>query len=562
MKNKFTIFFLLILPVLFFITSYLLKEYQGPYYTNSQYDPGYVYLISSLNLSQMSGYGVGHIDHPGTPVQVIGAVVIKLGYLFSGSDDNMVKDVLMNPEKYMSEINYVFLFINCIGLFILGLAAYKAYSNVSVSLLMQLTPFTSISILSLSTLVRPENFMIFIVCIFISALILFVNEIEMNPKKNMRYLMLLGIISGLGLASKITFFPLILIPLMLFRGIKYKLIYLLIIAISFIIFVIPAVSAYNINYFIEWVFNLFLYSKKYGRGEPTIIDSNSFLYNIRRIISKEFIFDIAYFMICLSLFVCLIPRAGNYFAKFKNEFLKNTGNRLKRIKIGFTDDTKFRLVLGLFLTMTLQVLIVAKHYGENYMFPALILSVYAMITSFTVMSDALPSKLNHAKMKIVYTLVLILITLFALRSFYTYGSYLKNLTAETNKVLNYLKENSGDAVLISSHHVPSPEFALFTGTGYAVSQRENYNSILNEKYPAGYFNLNNSCYTFGSDSVNAVNDFKTAGKVLYLSSGEDYVEQFKKVLNTKYGISNAVFEKKFSNSKGEMVYEIKFGNFE
>lgn len=560
MKNKYTIFVLLILPVILFITSYLLKESQGPYYTNSQYDPGYVYLISSLNLSQMSGYGVGHIDHPGTPVQVIGAAVIKLSYVISGSEDNMVKDVLMNPEKYMSEINYVFLFINCIGLFILGLAAYKAYSNVSVSLLMQLTPFTSVSILSLSTLVRPENFMIFIVCIFISALILFVNEREMNPKKNMRYLILLGIISGLGLAAKITFFPLILIPLMLFQGIKHKLIYFLIIAFSFLIFVIPAVSAYNINYFIEWVFNLFIYSKKYGRGEPTIIDSNSFLYNIRRIISREFIFDIAYFFICLSLLVCLIPRTGNYLIKLKNEFLKNTGTRLKRINIGFTDDTKFRLVLGLFLTMTLQVLIVAKHYGENYMFPALILSVFAVITSLSVMQESMPDKLNYAKMKIIHVLVLILISVFTLRSVYSYVSHLKNLTAETNKIIKYLDENSGNSIIVSSHHVPSQEFALFTGTGYAVSQRKNYNSILSEKYPSNYFYLSNGCYSFGSDTANVVNDLKTADKVLYLSSGEDYVEQFKKALNTKYGISNAAFVKKFSNGNGEMVYEIRFGN--
>lgn len=560
MKNKNVHFVFLIIPLVFFIYSSSLKEYQGPYYTNSLYDPSYVYLISSLNLAQMSGYGVGHIDHPGTPVQIIGAVILKLSFLFGGNDETMVNEVLMNPEKYMSLIEFVFLIINCIGLFILGLVSYKIYSRVSVSMLLQLTSFTSVTILALTTLLRPENFLIFVVCIFISALILFVNEKNLNAKKYFRYLILLGVISGLGIATKITFFPLLIVPLFLFREVKFKLFFIISVIISFIVFTIPAISSHNVFYFGEWVYNLFIHNKKYGKGESTIIDFNSYLYKIKMIINKEWIFDLAYFMNFLAILIYLISRSGNYMTQSANKFLKIAGNLVNHLNLKTIKESDFRLVTGLFLAMSLQILIVAKHFGDYYMFPALLLSVFSIFISISVFSESLQIKLLLKNMSTVYFSILILIFVYGTLSFYSYGNYLKNLTSESNKMIDFMKNYSGQNIVVSTHHVPGPEFALFTGTSYAMSQRVRYNSILYSKYPMDYFYQDNDCYSFNPDTSVIRDSFKSADKIILLCGGEDYAEGFKILLNKKFEYSNAVFEKIFRNGNGEMVYEINLNN--
>ncbi|MFZ1459862.1 MAG: hypothetical protein WAU38_03605, partial [Ignavibacteria bacterium] len=128
MNNKIKYSLLIVLPVILFITAHILKVVQGPYYLNF-YDPSYVYLINSLNLAQLSGYGVGHFDHPGTTVQVLGAVAVKLFYFLTNNNQDIVNDVLSRPESYLFFMNKFFVFLNCTALFFVGYFTLKVTGN-------------------------------------------------------------------------------------------------------------------------------------------------------------------------------------------------------------------------------------------------------------------------------------------------------------------------------------------------------------------------------------------------------------------------------------------------
>ena len=52
-----------------------------PYFLD--YDPEYAYLLNSLNLLEMSV--PGHFDHPGTPLQEFGALVLLVQWLAGGA---------------------------------------------------------------------------------------------------------------------------------------------------------------------------------------------------------------------------------------------------------------------------------------------------------------------------------------------------------------------------------------------------------------------------------------------------------------------------------------------
>ncbi|NLG19040.1 MAG: hypothetical protein GX556_17085 [Fibrobacter sp.] len=64
----------IILISLFVIMQF--KIAAGPFWLGQNSDPDYQYLLNSLNIAQ--GKGVGHTDHPRTPVQISGAILLKL----------------------------------------------------------------------------------------------------------------------------------------------------------------------------------------------------------------------------------------------------------------------------------------------------------------------------------------------------------------------------------------------------------------------------------------------------------------------------------------------------
>src|SRR5262245_51688104 len=62
-------------PVLFALTVLALKEARGPFWYGKNSDPDYAYLFNSLVVAQVRS--PGHIDHPGTTLQVFGALVLR-----------------------------------------------------------------------------------------------------------------------------------------------------------------------------------------------------------------------------------------------------------------------------------------------------------------------------------------------------------------------------------------------------------------------------------------------------------------------------------------------------
>lgn len=73
-----------------------------PYFLD--HDPEYAYLLNALNLLELSV--PGHFDHPGTPLQAFGAVVLLLQWLAGGAGPaGLAESVLLDPERYLAGIN-------------------------------------------------------------------------------------------------------------------------------------------------------------------------------------------------------------------------------------------------------------------------------------------------------------------------------------------------------------------------------------------------------------------------------------------------------------------------
>jgi hypothetical protein len=67
-------------------------------------DPDYGYLLNSLRI--LEGMAPTHIDHPGTTLQVWGALVIRVIFFFHPTSLGLVDAVLSQPYSYLRGISY------------------------------------------------------------------------------------------------------------------------------------------------------------------------------------------------------------------------------------------------------------------------------------------------------------------------------------------------------------------------------------------------------------------------------------------------------------------------
>jgi hypothetical protein len=519
-----------------------LADAQGPYYFNN-YDPTYVYLINSLNLAQLSGYGVGHFDHPGTTVQVMGALVVKIYYsVCNNPDTDIASDVLKRPESYLYVLNKTFLAINCVALFMLGLFTFKVTNNFILGLSVQLSPFASMKNFYGLILVTPENLLVTISIFITGLLIYYLFKIDPDRKIPFGFIIAFAVICGFGLATKLNFIPVCLIPILLIKGVKNKIIWFSLTIVSFCIFVFPALSNYSA--FAKWIGDLFLHSGRYGKGPSNVVDTTSFFINLKSIFGKDILFTIAYFSALLTLIL-------NIF-----------NNRKSSNQYDIFDKKVSNVLTAVVMTMTLQVLLVAKHYYQYYMIPSFMLIMLSILLTVLVLARIFfKMKLETLAVRNANIFILIVISVWSFLQMVSYFDDLKERTIETLKIENYIDETYRDALISPVFTSSSLDCARIFAAGYAGSQIRRYNSILMniQREHIVYNPWANAVYRISRD-IDVRKILLSSNKIVLQIGLFGSPEGITESINQICGVKNSSFEKKFENSIGESIYEVKVGN--
>ena len=95
--------FIFILPLIILISSFLLRSASGPFWQYA--DPSYIYLLNGLTIFQ--GHPPFDVRHPGTPLQIIIAIMIWIFNLGRPTHE-AVTQVLIDPELFLFAV-YVLL---------------------------------------------------------------------------------------------------------------------------------------------------------------------------------------------------------------------------------------------------------------------------------------------------------------------------------------------------------------------------------------------------------------------------------------------------------------------
>lgn len=530
MKKHYII--LIILPFFFILFSLLLRKTEGPYY-NSLADPSYAYLINSLSLAQMNGSHIGHVDHPGTPLQITGAVTVKLLYTFSREKEDISEDVLYRPEVYITAIDYTLILLDAIGLYIMGLIIFSVKKNIFISLFFQTVPFVSMKLLEVFSQVKTETFAFFFIVIMISLMIKYVYD---PPESINSFIFLTGVLCGLILATKISFVCIALIPFIMYPGIKKKILFAVTSAGSFILFVLPAVS--NVNYFLNWVAKLIMYNDRYGKGNETIINSDSYLTNIAKIINNERFFAAVYLMVLIIIIISFLT--------------KKKAEADGKVNLS---ETKF--LYALLAAMTLHVLLVAKHFSNRYMFPAIILAVPGLFLVIYILYNRFLSGLNA---KLIFGALFLFTMIYGAYNSRKIIAKTKTRVSETVKLNNFLKSEFPEADIILSSGVSNEYTGLILAYFYSGDNvRDNYSRIITGRFPeqTWYDIFHDNLFSL-TGKFAAVESLKSGKTVLFQTMDEVYNDKFTENLKTRFDMKNISLTKVYSNDNGELLYKINY----
>jgi hypothetical protein len=441
---------LLVLPALLIFVACSIRTTSGPYWYSENLDPSYAYLMNSLNIANL--HRPNHIDHPGTPVQTIGAIVIKAKNL-GANESSLARTVLQNPDIYLRLINNLFIFLASVCLLGGGYVVFRITGDLFSAIVLQSTPFLSATTMQGLYGVRPEPLFVSLSILF-SVLILLTLKFE-TRKHALKFSLAFGFLAGLGMAAKINFLPLLLIPLILLSSWKWRAVYVLTTGMAFLFFILPILAPGHLMRFFGFAVAISTHTGRYGTGAAGIVSPGDFARNAVNLMRTDWLF----FLIMAAGAVLLITKSGRA--------------RLK--------GARYKILLAVTLTQFLQFLIVAKHPSSHYLIPAMGLMGVDLIVVFDAWRET--SVTNRMR----WTVLAIICAGFgtvAILSLIKQHDELRTLATRQRGAYQITQNEFRGRRVVDYYSASSEPYALKFGVEYSGNL---YVSTLQELYPGSLF---------------------------------------------------------------------------
>lgn len=500
---------LLPLPLLLLAVEEGIQRAHGPYWACLNFDPDYQYLLNGVNVAR--GRVVGHVDHPGTPVQILNGVLLRAFHAVSG-EGTLEEDVLADPERHLLRLQRAYRGLYAAGLFLLGSLALARTGRLAPAILLQATPLLSGESLYALCRVSPETGLL----LAGEALALLVvlarahpvadftgrpepaaaepprpepgdaagrRARDSNPSEarsrqdparsqergiaSLRPALLFALVVGLAVATKLTAAPLALVPLLALCGWRPRIAFLGAAASVFALATIPAWHRFPET--AEWIAGLVSRRGTYGHGEAGLPGAGELAGNLLVAVRGEPILAAAVLLLAWgALRKRTMPQPERGPAPTGPGPISDPG----------PSDPRQRLSLALLAAFVLQLLLVAKHPGMRYLVPATSLLGLALWLPLDALRPSVRPRVLGAA---------VLATLLVLGVALPFRNVVRLMAERRDGALAvraWLDRDRGGRAVIHHYWGSSPEFALFFAN---VSAERLYTGALMRKYPDAYF---------------------------------------------------------------------------
>jgi len=339
---------LFLLPGLLVPVVSVMRPALGPYWLQINVDPTYAYLTNGLLLA--TGRAAAHTDNPGTPVQLLGAVTIRVAHLLTGRGE-LEEDVLARPERYLAAMRLVLVMVFVATVAVCGVLALRVTGSLAVALLLQATPFLTVRPITDLTKVKPEPLLMSIVVLM--AALVAVCLLAPARLSGWRRVIAFGLLCGAGMATKVTMLPLLIVPFAVLRSWLQRAGYLTVTVATFFAITVPATV--SIRKFFRFITRYATHTEAYGRGDEAILPPDLLSHRLPSLITK----------LAVEEWVFLGPLLASFAVVIAVPMLRRLADLDPR------QQTAWRVLALLVVAGAGSLLLVAKNPGvpERYLVP-------------------------------------------------------------------------------------------------------------------------------------------------------------------------------------------------
>jgi hypothetical protein len=450
---------ILIIPLLLLILNLLFVRDLGYQYI-SCFDPSYNYLLNGLTLAS-GKMDIGIVEHPGIPLQMLCGLIIRIVFFFS-KDKNLMESVLSSSETYLSTITYVIICINITIVYLLGKAIYKHSGSVYTAVLFQLTTLVSlVSVYSMRVIACESMLLILSIMLVLLA---FKQTYSPNKLKQGSLVFWFAIIAALLVTVKTSAATMLLLPVLILQGYGNKLKYIGLTSVFIAIILIPIYS--KLWYYWSFIAGIFTHSGKYGQGQESILIVHDYFLSLFKIFTSEIPFTFFYLIILIAFLLCA----------FKYKWFANVNPNQKR------------LLIAIFIVMTLQIAVVSRHFSFHYLLPVYSLAILGVYSVYQIIKPNFKILGETMKSQVAWCLCILIVLLF-FRAIYHYH-FFPGFKNPAYKTVEFLEKNSDKAsVILAERYKESafPEQAFYFSTAYCGQLKNQYRNFLKQKYIKTYF---------------------------------------------------------------------------
>lgn len=245
-----------------------------PRYTLIYGDPDYAYFINSLLL--LRGEGPQWVDHPGTPVQGLGALVLLLWNALANPEASLEKGFFLHSFHAHKAMALTLVAFFLAAQLWCGRELRRLGVSRSLTLLIQLTPLLFFETFAYLRRVSPETPLAAVSLLLVPVLAQSNKFGKTNPWTSVAAGMLLGVAACLKVVSLPLALLLLLLPSWKQRGLALA-------SMAFFYLNLTAVIWNKFPFMLEWYASVLTHRAEYGKGGAELLSFATLAENFARI---------------------------------------------------------------------------------------------------------------------------------------------------------------------------------------------------------------------------------------------------------------------------------------
>jgi hypothetical protein len=481
------------------IAALQLTKSAGPQWLGSNSDPCYPYLLNSLLI--LKGEPPFHTDHPGTTTQLFGAACLRLSS--SKTRERLINDVLDHPETYIKRVHRALLFVTAFILWTIALVVSILSRDVLKGLALQIPVFFFPTIFHYTISFTSDLTEIGLAVGAAGICALLFTENLSGSRTLLQGL--LGMICGLGMVTKLTFFPVILVALICVRSWKGLAAFALTSLATVALVLIPVYPEFP--RIARWIADLATHSGYYGTGEVGFVRADHYLIDLEILARGEPLFLVV--SIGSLLLAAIVTLFANKTAQRKKAF------------------SSLPWMFALTMMQAIGFLLVAKHASVHYLIPLyLTLSLNLILLIKTI---------GTIRQGMVRRGILVLLCALLIAGGVSAGGRtidvneaLRRTRIEQLEIYRIARLSPFSARRVDYYRSPTPEFALCFGNDFA---RRGFSERLKRRFPTAlFFNIFNGKFENFDTFIDPPAIFSKNPRLFFFGSGGILLPEVKKEL--------------------------------